>query len=174
MLQWILGLIYVVTTTTSPFKTRFHEIASAIDESAKAFPIDNRDYAIERTASEIVSIVSFESSFDPDALGDHNTSIGLGQVSVSNLAWLEQQTGHPWTEEDLHDPRKNIEATARLLQASHRTCRAWPPMQRLAAYCTGRGLCNVPEGVTASKHRLERAAKLLREHPLRWIDHSTF
>jgi soluble lytic murein transglycosylase-like protein len=174
MLQWILVLIGVVTVSNSPYAERYPEIAEALVDVAQAFPIDNKDYAVERTTVEIVSIVSFESSFNPDALGDHNTSIGLGQISVSNLAWLEQETGHPWTEEDLHDPRKNLEATARLLRASHRTCRAWPALQQAAAYATGKGLCNVPEGVVASRHRLERAMKLLKEHPLRWIDHSTF
>ena len=172
MFSWIMLLIHAVTAANSPYEERYSEIARAIDKWAHAVPIDNKNDAVERTAAEVVSIVSFESSFDPNAEGDHGTSIGLGQISLSNLDWLSKETGRIWTVDDLRDPEKNIEATTRLLRVSHRTCRSWPALQQLAAYATGRGLCNVPEGVVASRHRLERAAKLLREIRPRWIEGS--
>lgn len=162
MYAWILTLIHAVTIAGSPFAARFEEIAREIDRAAHAFPAYDGNDGVVRTAAELVAVVSFESSFDPDAVGDHGASIGLGQIGVSNLAWLNM------TEEDLHDPSKNIEATAKLLRASHRTCRGWPPFQQLAAYATGRGQCNVREGVVASKHRVERGMHLLAAHPAFW------
>lgn len=170
MTPWLLLLISLVTTAHSPYEPRFPEIARAVDAISHRLPIYDTNDGTEKTAAELVSVISFESNFDPDAEGDHGASIGLAQIGVSNLPWLSAQTGRTWTKADLHDPVKNLEAAAMLMRASHRACRGWPTLQQLAAYATGNGHCAVPEGVVASKHRLERAQRLLVEHPAFWTE----
>lgn len=113
---------------------------------------------------ELVSLTFFESHFDPNAVKDDDggDSLGLAQVNVSNLRALGM------TREELLTTDGNLRAALAMMRDSHRTCRARPWKQQLAAYATGRGLCGVPEGVRASEHRLSLAKELLREHPPVW------
>jgi soluble lytic murein transglycosylase-like protein len=164
MLRWILVLIHAVTVAGSPYEPTFEATARAIDKVSHESPIYEGNDGPERTAAELVALASYESSFNPRAVhaDQGGDSLGLYQINTSNLRELGL------AREDLFDPETATRAAVKLLRASHRTCRGWPPMQQLAAYATGRGLCDVPEGVTASRHRLERAVHLRREHPVFW------
>lgn len=163
MWKWIL-LVLQSIQPHAPQASRYEEIAHAIDDVAHVAPVYDSNDKYERTAAELIAVVRFESSFDPDAVGDHGQSIGLGQIGVSNLHRLGL------SKSDLFDVRKNLLATAKMLRESHRVCRGRPIEEQLAAYATGRGLCDVSEGRSDSIHRMQYARWILRTYRPFWTD----
>ena len=161
MIEWILVLIHALSVAGSPYEPTFGATARAIDKVSHESPIYEGNDGPERTAAELVALASFESSFNPRAVhaDQGGDSLGLYQINSSNLRELGL------AREDLFDPETATRAAVKLLRASHRTCRAWPALQQLAQYASGGPTCTVPEGIVASRHRLERAARIRREHP---------
>ena len=164
MWAWIYALM-IALVPSAPWKSSYLDTAHAIEDVSRESPLYPGDDGPARTAAEIVAIGYFESHFDPNAVGDKGSSIGFGQIGVSNLRDLGLKSP-----DDLRDVRTNLRAMVTLLRESHRVCRGHPLRQQLAAYATGRGLCTVPEGIVASEHRMARAELLLREHPPYWVE----
>jgi Transglycosylase SLT domain len=173
MKSWILSLLLFLAPH-SDFAWTFDATAAAIDKIVHETPIYDTNDGPERTAAELVAVAYYESSFDPMAFHANDgaqgvNSVGLAQISTSNLPALGLSD---WR--DLTDPETNLRAAAKMLRASHRTCRGFPWAQQLASYATGRGLCSVPEGVVASVERLTLARRLLAERPAFWTQPSNW
>jgi hypothetical protein len=164
MWKWILLVLQSLQPNT-PYKDTYEQTARAIDDVAHESPLYDSEDGVVRTIAEVVAIGHFESSFNPRAVGDHGNSLGFGQIGVSNLAYLGLSG-----KEDLFDVRQNVRAMIRMLRDSHRTCAIAPLEDQLAAYATGNGHCFVSEGISASKHRMALAKRILVEHQPFWTE----
>jgi hypothetical protein len=152
MHAWILSLILSLAPNLAPAQAS--RVADAIEKVSTEHPLFKGDDAVPRTVAQFVAVAFDESTFRPDAVGDHGRSIGLMQIGVSNLAELGM------TKDDLLDPEKNLLAAARLMRASHRTCAARPPEYRLAHYASGGPTCDVSAGLRASILRTRLSERL--------------
>lgn len=164
MTPWILSLILFLVPR-APFAATFQKTAESIDRVAHEAPLYPGEDGVERTAAELVAVAFFESHFDPKATfveKDGSTSTGLLQINSSNERWLGVNTT------DLEDPETNLRAAVKLMKGSHRACRGRPWAEQLALFTSGDTECRA--GREASRHRLELAARLLREHPVYWIE----
>ncbi len=150
---WILALmVSLQPVDRTPWADTFAETALAVDQVVRDEPplfkgVDGR----QRTAALLVSLAWFESRFRGDAEGDHGQSLGLYQISRA------------------HAPRQELlgaaSATRRalaLIRTSQRVCAARPLEEQLGWYASGGSSCG---GLTKSRHRVNLAGKLLREHP---------
>lgn len=152
MVAWIISLILLLAPKTP--LDRAEQIANAVAKVSVGHPLFKGDDAVPRTAAQFVATAFDESTFRPDAIGDHGRSIGLMQIGVSNLAELGM------TKEDLLDPEKNLLAAAKLMKASHRMCAAKPAEFRLAHYASGGPTCEVAAGLRASILRTKLSQSL--------------
>lgn len=152
MTAWIVSLILLLAPAT-PLDLA-NRVALAIAKVSVEHPLFRGEDAIPRTVTQFVAVAFDESTFRPDAVGDHGQSIGLMQIGVSNLAELGM------TREDLLDPEKNLLAAARLMRSSHRMCAAKPKEYRLAHYASGGGTCDVAAGLRASRIRTKLTERL--------------
>lgn len=147
VLSWMLAL-----TPAAPWSGTFEATADAIAEAATAHPLYPGVDGPRRTAALLVSLSSFESAFDPAAVGDRSRSYGLFQVSTAHAPVAE-----------LVDPRTASEHAIRLLRASMWICRDRPGADQLAWYAHGGAGCATDErSVRLSRHRVQRASALLR------------
>lgn len=161
MVQWILALMLSLIPS-APYADTFPATAAAIDRASHEAPLYDGEDGPERTAALLVSLAAHESSFDPRAVhpdtgGD---SLGLMQINASNLHRLGL------TRERLFDAETNVRAALRLLSESMRACSRRPSWARLALYASG----SCDRGGEASRHRVELAARLLRDHPAHWTE----
>jgi hypothetical protein len=170
MWQWILSLM-VILQPSAPWKATYEGTARAIDDVAHAEPAYAGDDGPERTAALLVSIAWYESRFDPRAVLEDadGASLGLFQVHDSNLHRL--RIVHP---DALEDPRASARAALFLIRESFRVCGKRPADELLAMYASGRGRCDVPEGVRASRRRMRLAATMLRERAPYWTEDAAY
>jgi hypothetical protein len=161
---WILSLMcLLVPPATAPWRDSFPRTAAALAAEANARPLFKGERGREETAALLVAWASFESAFDPGALGDcHGAkertaaacdSHGLFQISKANAPSRE-----------LLEPEGAAAHAGRLFAESFRICRGRPRPELGAWFAAGGNGCK-EAGFAASRHRFARAERLLREHP---------
>lgn len=156
METYILALMLLCPRAHAPTDRR-EEVAHAIDVAAHENPLYDTPDGVERTVRELVAVDCFESAFNPLAIGDHGSSLGLAQVGISNVAMLGLHN-----DSELLDPVKNQRAALTMMRASHRTCRGRPSLERLGQYASGGPTCSVPQGLAASRRRTKFAEDLAK------------
>lgn len=134
-------------------------LAEAIATRAEVdAPLFADDDDRRKTAALLVAIAFRESSFVPDAIGDHGRSHCAGQIYLAPGA----RTIEGWTGEDLRDDAdKCLFVTMRMLRASLTACRSLPVHDRMAVYA--RGSCASDRGKQLSRDRMALAKRLLRD-----------
>lgn len=151
MLAWILVLM-VALQPEAPWIATYTGTARAIAEAAEREPIFDGDDGPERTAALLVALAWFESRFQADAIGDASQSFGLYQISRVHAPALE-----------LVEPIDATTHALRLLRQSMAICAKRPMVERLGWYAAGGPGCD--HAHDKSRHRMQLAQRLLREHP---------
>ncbi len=152
MTAWILALM-IVMQPRAPWRATYEATATAIADVVEASPpLFAGELGREKTAALLVSLAWFESTFRPDALGDHGEAHGLYQVHGRG---------------ELADPHEATEVALELVRLSFTACRARPVEERLAWYAGGGFDCSAPSAAAlrASRHRVLRAMWLVRHEP---------
>jgi len=151
MLAWVLSLM-VLLQPRAPWLATFHDTAAAVaDVVLVEQPLFEGAHGRERTAALLVSVAWFESTFRPDALGDHGQAHGLYQVHDHG---------------ELADAREATRTALALMRQSFRACRALPMEERLAWYAAGGADgCTSEAGRRASRHRVSLGMRLFAKHP---------
>src|SRR6516225_3823323 len=137
ILAWMLSLL----TGNVPWKNELPRIAEAIAVASEGDGIE---------AAILVSLAWHESRFKIDAIGDHGQSVGLYQISRSNLIVPANLV--------LHDPLLATLEARRLIAQSWRICRYQKIEYRLGWYAAGGDGC---KGLQASERRMILAKRLL-------------
>ncbi len=131
----------------SPWRATYETTANAIAETvAREEPLFAGDLGRERTAALLVALAWHESTFRPDAVGDHGRSRGLFQVQGRGA---------------LSDPQDAVKAALGMLRASFDACRARPLKERAAWYASG----SCDRGLRESRHRMQLAEWIFRKFP---------
>src|SRR5258708_586939 len=137
ILSWMLSLV----TVSTAWESDYPKIADAIATASEG---DAREAAI------LVSLAWHESRFKIDAVGDHGQSVGLYQISRSNLSVPSSMV--------LHDPLIATLEARRLVAQSWQICHSYSQEYRLGWYAAGGSGCR---GRGASKRRMALASQLL-------------
>lgn len=150
MIAWVLALMALMQPR-APWRDSYAATAAAIATIVEAErPMFEGPRGRERTAALLVSLAWFESTFQPDALGDKGKAHGLYQVH-----------GHG----ELADPVEATRVALSLVRMSFVLCRARPIEERLAWYAQGGADCSAPsaDALTKSRHRVLKAMWLARQ-----------
>jgi hypothetical protein len=113
-LKRLLHLAVLATVALSVQGTTVH--ADVPDEAAMLIVIYERAAAHGQSGAAMERLARCESRLDPNAVGDHGTSIGLFQISNRGLFPLFRQWGY----DDRTDPWQAADFTARALAAGLR------------------------------------------------------
>lgn len=154
---WVLSIMHVLQPA-APWIDGYPETANAIAIAATNDPLYAGPHGAERTAAVLVSLSWFESRFDPAAVGDGGASLCLGQVGGSNLKALGLTR-----DAVLSDRATCLRGVLSMIRTSVAVCRGRPLAESLGHYASGGRTCG---GLVKSRHRMNLAAQLLREHPL--------
>ena len=152
MAAWILSLMLLMQPR-APWIATYEATATAIAEVVETErPLFDGAHGREKTAALLVSLAWFESTFRPDAVGDHGEAHGLYQVH-----------GHG----ELAEPHEAASVAIALLRQSMALCRTRPLDERIAWYAGGGVDCSDPHpaAIRASRHRMLRAMWLVRHSP---------
>jgi hypothetical protein len=149
MSAWILGLMLLMQPR-APWLATYAITSASIAEVVEAErPLFDGAHGRERTAALLVSLAWFESTFQPDALGDKGKAHGLYQVH-----------GHG----ELGEPLEATRVALAMIRQSFAICRARPLEERLAWYAQGGADCSAmsAEALKKSRHRIAKAMWLAR------------
>jgi hypothetical protein len=141
MTALVLSWIVLLVTVSTPWEADYPRIAEAIAIASEG---DEQEAAI------LVSLAYHESRFQIDAVGDHGQSVGLYQISRSNLLMPASVV--------LHDPMVATLEARRLIAQSWAICKRDSWEYRLGWYAAGGNGC---KGRAASKRRMFLAMRLL-------------
>ncbi len=161
--KWVFYLIATLVPHAA-WSDSFFDTSEAIAQVATEEPVFAGEHGPEKTAALLVSLASFESAFDPDALGDCHgkepsrencDSWGLYQINKYNFKMVP---GVP-----VDDAVFATREAVRMIRVSQRVCARRPVQDMLGWYAAGGNGCE--QALNKSHYRVWRAQKLQREHP---------
>lgn len=165
-IKWVLAMM-IATQPEAPWRATYEATAEAIVAEASSRPLPFPKDAEERTAALLVSTAWFESTFKPDAEGDHDKlpdgrkgtprSFCLFQIGSSNFAALGVTR-----EQILTDVPTCVRAAGAMMRVSFSVCRGRPAEELLGHYASGGASC---AGVRESRHRWRKGAWLFAHVP---------
>lgn len=129
ILSWMTSL--VPERITCAWRARFPELADAI-----AYAAEQSESGTTLTrAADLTAVAFYESSFNPDAIGDMGQSFGAFQIHPPYRSGV--------TKESLLDPRTAAVVSERLLSKSERVClqAGSPAPERWSWYASGDPAC---------------------------------
>ena len=135
----------VLLVPRATWRETYEATAQGVVDGAHDEPVFDGAYGVEKTIALDVSVAMFESTFNPNAVGDHGAAKGLYQVHGAMPENARQAT---------------VEAN-RMMRQSFKACRSRPLEERLAWYASGGATgCENPGGQKASRHRVGLALRL--------------
>lgn len=142
---------------STPWRFSYGEIASAIADASNAHPIFPGEEGPKKTASILIAIARYESTFNPNALGDIDEngkahSFGLFQIQVPTANMSANL---------LLVPRDAAVVAINLIETSFKVCSAAPWDERLGWYAAGGPRCK-ESGREKSKVRLQLAEQIFQ------------
>jgi hypothetical protein len=128
--------------------------AAAIADASVRHPVFKGEDGAKKTAAMLVAWAYHESRFDPRALGDHGTALGLFQIHSSTVPDVPK--------DELFDPDRASVVARDLMLQSFRICSAFPLEERGGWYAAGGEGCK-EEGRKKSRVRMMLAKHIAKE-----------
>jgi hypothetical protein len=174
LVTWTLLIMSLAQPVRPSWSDTYERQAEADVTAAERAPLYKGDLAVPKTVALMVSLAWFESSFKPDAKGDHGASWGLFQVAPSTgqvfvaraheraAAWGDVL--NPWSgaKDELLDVDRAAFLALEVMRESFIACRRRPADEVLGWYAAGGEGCR---GIKESRARVHKAQWLLRQAP---------